>query len=266
MKKEKQFAMTMMALVAALFVLSACSNNVANTKLGFLNELERNKVNFSEQEKIERIIAFYKKKLAGIKDVEISFVQKIEANKDLEFDAFIFDFNINGEKQREMLFIKDNFFFSDFASIETLNTSKEKATKILEKEANANILTALNDDENYIITLGSGKKEVFIFTDPLCPFCREHLKGINERYLKNHKVHFIFVSVHGEAGFKRASLIYENINQAKNDFEKLQLIKLYYGDNINQEPTFRKTILDVQMLSDKYLHFGVKYVPYVIEK
>ncbi|RDU61489.1 thiol peroxidase [Helicobacter sp. MIT 14-3879] len=254
-------------MIFNIVVFSGCgSKDVIDTKLSFLNELEKSRVNFSEKEKIERIIAFYKKKLSNVENLDIAFVEKIRANNDLDFDAFVFDFKVNGVSQREILFIKDNFFFSDFASIETLHTSKEKAVKILEKQANEEILKALDEDKNYIITLGFGKKEIFVFSDPLCQFCREHLKDIDEKYLKTHTIHFIFVSVHGEEGFNRASLIYENIKNLKNDTQKLELIKSYYSDSINQEPLFQQVALDLKILFDKYLNLGVKYVPYIIEK
>lgn len=262
--------MLLWAFFIGLFImiaLSGCADkSTATKKLSFLNDIERNKVSFSEEEKIERIIAFYRKKLANVKNLEINFVEKIEANKELDFDAFVFDFKVDDSSQREILFVKDNFFFSDFASLETLDNNKGKAIKILERKANEHIIESLFDDSNYVVTLGTGKKEVFIFTDPLCPFCKEHMKGIDEKYLKNNKVHFIFISVQGDAGFNRAGLIYENLDRAKTDAEKLELIKTYYDSNINQDIMSEQRILDIKMLFDKYLDLGVKYVPYIIER
>ena len=255
-----------LALGIVALVFNACSDKTTQKKLEFLNNLGESKLSFSENEKIERIKAFYREKLHNIEDLKIDFVEKIKANGDLEFDAYVFDFSVNGESQKEILFVKDNFFFSDFASMETLSTSKEKAIKILEKEANARIIGALEEDKDFIITLGSGKKEEFIFSDPLCSFCKEHLAKIDNSYLKSHTLHFIFVSVHGEAGFDRANLIYENIQKAQNDIEKLEIIKNYYEDNINQEALFAQKSLDLKILFDKYANLGLKYVPYIIEK
>lgn len=246
--------------------LNACSNDVTQTKLAFLNDLNKNKVTFSEEEKIERIKTFYKEKLNHISDLQIDFVEKINANDDLEFDAYVFDFKLNGESQKEILFVKGNFFFSDFASVETLNTSKEKAIKILESQQNKSIIESLEEDKEFIITLGSGKKEVFVFSDPLCPFCKEHLEKIDKSYLKDHTLHFIFVSVHGDGGFNRANLIYENINKATDDTQKLEIIKSYYDENINQEPLFDNQSLALKTLFEKYGALGVKYVPYIIER
>ena len=61
-------------------------------------------------------------------------------------------------------------------------------------------------------------------------------------------------------------MIYENIQKAQNDIEKLEIIKNYYEDNINQEPLFAQKSLDLKILFDKYANLGLKYVPYIIEK
>lgn len=263
----------MMKLVKFLIVaisigifLNACFSDVTQTKIEFLNDLQKSKVTFSEEEKVERIKTFYKEKLNHISDLEIDFVEKINANDDLEFDAYVFDFKLNGESHKEILFVKGNFFFSDFASIETLNTSKEKVVKIVESQQNETIIESLKEDKEFIITLGSGKKEVFVFSDPLCPFCKQHLEKIDKNYLKEHTLHFIFISVHGDNGFNRANLIYENINKATNDTQKLEIIKSYYDESINQEPLFDNQSLALKTLFEKYRALGIKYVPYIIER
>lgn len=244
---------------------SACVDKATHKKLAFLNDLEKTRISLSEEEKIERVKEFYREKL-NISNLEINFVRKIKVDKNLEFNAFVFDFTLNGETQREILFIKDNFLFSDFVNLENLGTHKDKALKILEQENNYNILKTLKEEDSHqLITIGSGNKEVYIFSDPLCPFCKEHLASIDENYLKNHTINFIFISVHGKAGFDRANLIYQNITKATTDSQKLELIKGYYEDNINQEPIFLEKTLELQALFDKYGKMGIKYVPYIIE-
>lgn len=252
-------------LIIALF-FTACATNDKSENLAFLKDLGENKIIFSESEKIERIKNFYKEKLKNIDNLQIDFIKKIPANEDLKFDAFIFNFTIDKLHQKEILFVKDNYFFSDFGNLENLKTSKEKIQKIIEKENNENILNELENDKEFIITLGNGQKEQFIFSDPLCPFCKESLLKIDEEFLKNHTIHFIFVSVHGEAGFNRANLIYENVKKANDDLEKLEIIKNYFEDNINQEPIFAEKSITLKNLFDKYQQLGVNFVPFIIEK
>lgn len=255
-------------LLSALFI-SACAtietDSVIKTKLGFLNDIGENKITLADEEKIDRIIQFYKKRLDKFENLEIKFLEKISANKDLAFDVFVFNFKVNDAEQKELVFCKDNFIFSNFVSLENFDTSEKIAFNIMNREINKNILKELKNDKDYIITLGNGNKEIFAFSDPLCPFCKEHLESIDESYLKNHTIHFIFTTIHGDDGFKRVQLIYENVKNNIDDLEKLRMIKYYFSENMSQEPIFKDENF-LRMMYEKYLKLGVKFVPYIIEK
>lgn len=257
-----------MLMVLSMLFISACAtketDSVIKTKLSFLNDIGKNKITLADEEKIDRIIQFYKKRLDKFENLEIKFLEKISANEDLAFDAFVFSFNINNVEQKELIFSKDNFIFSNFVSLENLETSEKIAFNIMNKEANQNILKELENDKDYIITLGNGDKEIYIFSDPLCPFCKEHLDKIDEKYLESHKIHFIFTTIHGDDGFKRVQLIYENIKNDTDDMEKLRIIKYYFSENMSQEPIFKDENF-LRMMYEKYLKLGVKFVPYIIE-
>lgn len=262
----KKIVNCMLLLLSVLFV-SACATtetDVVKTKLSFLNDIGKNKITLSDEEKIDRIIQFYKKRLDKFENLEIKFLEKISANEDLAFDAFIFSFKVNDGEQKELVFSKDNFIFSNFVSLENFETSEKIAFNIANKEKNKIILKELENDKDYIITLGSGDKEIYAFSDPLCPFCKEHLEKIDEDYLKSHKIHFIFTTIHGDDGFKRAQLIYENIKNGTDDMEKLRIIKYYFSENMSQEPIFKDENF-LRMMYEKYLKLGVKFVPYIIE-
>lgn len=71
--------------------------------------------------------------------------------------------------------------------------------------------------------------------------------------------------MHQEDGFNLAGRLYDNLENSKNDKDKLKIIKLYYSDNINKEPIAIQKMNNMKMLYDKYLNLGVKYVPYIIE-
>lgn len=258
-----------LALFSALF-FSACADkadtSVAKSKLQFLDSLGKSKVLYTDEEKIERIMKFYKSKLANMEHLDIRFLEKVESNEDLAFDAFVFEVKVNGAEQKEIIFVKDNFFFTNFVSLETFDTSKDKAFAILNKKNNEKIIDTLRAEyENYFITLGIGAKEVFVFSDPLCPFCKEHLESIDESYLQNHTIHFIFTSVHKDAGFKRVQLIYENIKNSFSDKDKLKMIKYYYSDSVTQDPLYLGEIDDLKSAYKAFTNLGVKYVPYIIE-
>ncbi|EPN1533411.1 thioredoxin fold domain-containing protein, partial [Campylobacter upsaliensis] len=70
------------------------------------------------------------------------------------------------------------------------------------------------------MTLGSGKKEIFVFSDPECPYCKKHLQKLDENYLKEHKVHFIFFTIHNN--FNLIAGLYKELENKQNDKEKLE--------------------------------------------
>ncbi|EFU2422377.1 thiol peroxidase, partial [Campylobacter coli] len=143
--------------------------------------------NLSQEEKIQKISQFYKNRLNNIKDLKIKFVEK---NNDFPFESFVFEISANNQRVKEIVFVKDEYFFTDYVNFNTLESSREKASEILAKKSYKTILNELKKDKNYIISLGSGKNQIFIFSDPECPFCQKHLKNIDEKYLKENTLHF----------------------------------------------------------------------------
>lgn len=63
------------------------------------------------------------------------------------------------------------------------------------------------------LKFGSGKTNVIIVVDPLCPHCKSVLSEIHE-YSKSHKFHIILVGVLGPASSKAARLLFCNPNKA----------------------------------------------------
>ncbi|KRS42933.1 thioredoxin domain-containing protein, partial [Campylobacter coli] len=101
-------------------------------------------------------------------------------NNDFPFESFVFEISANNQRVKEIVFVKDEYFFTDYVNFNTLESSREKASEILAKKSYKTILNELKKDKNYIISLGSGKNQIFIFSDPECPFCQKHLKNIDE--------------------------------------------------------------------------------------
>ncbi len=218
----------------------------------------------SKNEKIEKIIQFYKERLKDIPNLEIKFV---EEKNNFPFEAYVFEFKTNTEQTKEVIFIKDNFFFNEYVDFNTLEFSKDKVQEELSKDKYSNIIKELMNDKKYIITLGNGNKEVYVFSDPECPFCQKHLKNIDEKYLKEHTIHFIFISVHDN--FKILTALYNDLDKAKTKQEKLAIIKkFYFGDNDYKDFNFKNNEKykeeEIKKIFDKYLKLGVNYTPFII--
>ncbi|EHY1059773.1 thiol peroxidase, partial [Campylobacter coli] len=87
--------------------------------------------NLSQEEKIQKISQFYKNRLNNIKDLKIKFVEK---NNDFPFESFVFEISANNQRVKEIVFVKDEYFFTDYVNFNTLESSREKASEILAKK------------------------------------------------------------------------------------------------------------------------------------
>ncbi|EFS5691629.1 thioredoxin fold domain-containing protein, partial [Campylobacter coli] len=169
----------------------------------------------------------------------------------------------NNQRVKEIVFVKDEYFFTDYVNFNTLESSREKASEILAKKSYKTILNELKKDKNYIISLGSGKNQIFIFSDPECPFCQKHLKNIDEKYLKENTLHFIFISIHNN--FKITASLYKDLKGKATDKEKLEIINKYFFSNFDYEAD-EKDIQASEKIFNKYLNLGVNYTPFIIDE
>lgn len=83
----------------------------------------------------------------------------------------------------EPIFIKDNYFFTDFVNIKNQKSYKEIASKIIKEKLEFEIISMLKKQNNFI-TLGNGSKNVYVFSDSNYPYCKKHLESLSETYLK----------------------------------------------------------------------------------
>lgn len=260
-------------LPLSFFLLCACSDN-ENAKL--IKEVDENFTKellsktptqvLSEKEKIEKIISFYEARLKNsFENVKISFIEK-QKIKGLE--AFIFEFHIKQgdreEKSKEAVFISDDVFFADGASFKDLSSLRDEASKVLEKDKFKALQEALKEDKDFIITLGKGKKEFFVFSDPECPYCKKHLQKINEAFLKEYTLHFIFYSIHDN--HKITALLYKALKDKESDEDKLRIMRQYFFENIKLDGISEKEEEKMRELFEKYKNLGVLYTPFEIEK
>jgi len=87
--------------------------------------------------------------------------------------------------------------------------------------------------ESIAFTFGTGKKgELYLFTDPQCPFCKRVEKRLGNKLEKNYKTHVILfpLSFHN-----RALPLVQWILRAKTDKERYERMKNAIEDNANPE-------------------------------
>lgn len=224
--------------------------------LMLLLSISNAKVYLSEAQKIEKIKGFYEENFAELK---INYIEKTMLNG---LEAFIFEFELGNEKSKEVIFVKDDLFFTDAISFNDLNSLEDEAQAFLSQDKFQNILKALEDDKAYIITLGSGEKESFVFSDPECPYCKKHLQKLDENYLKEHKVHFIFFTIH--SNFNLIAGLYKELKNKQKDSEKLEIIRLFF-ENPSYKDVSKEEAKRTEELFEKYKNLGVLYTPFEIK-
>lgn len=224
--------------------------------LMLLLSISNAKVYLSEAQKIEKIKSFYEENFAELK---INYIEKTMLNG---LEAFIFEFELGNEKSKEVIFVKDDLFFTDAISFNDLNSLEDEAQAFLSQDKFQNILKALEDDKAYIITLGSGGKESFVFSDPECPYCKKHLQKLDENYLKEHKVHFIFFTIHNN--FNLIAGLYKELKNKQKDSEKLEIIRLFF-ENPSYKDVSKEEAKRTEELFEKYKNLGVLYTPFEIK-
>lgn len=208
---------------------------------------------------IQKIISFYKEKLKNVKNLEISFIKE---SKSFPYKAYIFEFKTDKEKTKEIVFVDKNYFFTDFVSLDNFEMSKEKFQSILENENQLEIKKELKNDQEIVISLGRGKNTIYTFSDPECPFCKKHLKTIDDDFLKKNTIKFIFTSVHNN--FKIIASLYKKLDKAQTEKEQLEIIKKFYFENPTYENVSTKEEEKYKKIFEKYLNLGVTYTPFII--
>lgn len=119
-----------------------------------------------------------------------------------------------------------------------------------------------------IIDLGDkGKELMYVFTDPLCPYCKEDLKEL-PTMLKEFRLKLVFTPIpsHGEDAVARSIAIQKEMKSAKNDEQKLEILKKYYDKNNAVPQTSTDDIKNEQKLIMSIFETGaIRGVPAKVE-
>lgn len=185
------------------------------------------------------------------------------------FESVIVTIEMGGEKQQEILFTKDNIIVPDIIDLKSKISYRQEYEMQQFQEAKENFIKnakPVAQKENMVIAMGDkSKPAIYVFSDPECPFCREHLAQIKNE-LKKYQVNYILTPVHGKSAFEKSALIYKEAKKAKNDDEKIAILNKYYDANIKNYPKVSDTELkEVFTLYEKYRSLGLSATPTIIQ-
>lgn len=148
-------------------------------------------------------------------------------------------------ESRQVFFTDGKYLFPDVIDVEkkiSYAGDFEKAEQEKRQFAGYKKLSSLlkTYPQEKIMELGDSKKEImYVFTDPLCPYCQEELKNI-ETTLKEYRLKLVFTPLtsHGEDAVARSLAIQDEMKSAKTDAAKIALLRKYY-DKANKAPEYK---------------------------
>jgi len=210
----------------------------------------------------EEIIAHFKSRIA-IPNIKIKVISRKNVDDNLDYvTIFLTD---GKEAQKVSVFTSGKYIYPDAIDVKSGISLKDK----IKREAiNKNIAKIYKkEDPKNIISLGhdANKSTMVIFSDPECPFCRKDLANI-EKTLKKYNVKMIFTPVHEKSALAKSYLIYRDIANAKNDTQKITIIRKYFNSDLDEKVS-NVNIKKIDLLRKKYFNAGINCTPYkVMEK
>ncbi|TKX30570.1 bifunctional thiol oxidoreductase [Campylobacter estrildidarum] len=185
------------------------------------------------------------------------------------FESVIVTITVDGQKQDQILFTKDNIIVPDIIDLKTRTSYAQEYEMKKFQEARENFTKnakPVAQKEKMVITLGDkSKPAIYVFSDPECPFCREQLAQVKDE-LKDYQINYILTPVHGKSAFEKSALIYKEAKKAKNDEAKIAILKKYYDPNIKNYPKVSDAELkQIFSLYEKYRALGLSATPTIIK-
>lgn len=220
----------------------------------------------------KEILEYYKHRLNNeynTNNTKLSIVSRQKISNS-GFEKVIVRIEAKGSSVEDIIFTKDKILTPDLINAQNFKSLradffKQKQDKV-SSEFKRKALNLLKDEKMFISIGDEKKPTMYVFSDPECPYCRRHLRTIEED-LKTYRIKFILTPVHPDSAFDKAYLIYKESKEAKNDDEKLKIMRKYYSEDIDIYPE----VLDSQRqeivkLFDKYFKLGLRGVPTIIKE
>lgn len=213
------------------------------------------------------IVAFYeaifKTQMPNAK-VSVGKRQKLDDG----FESVELNVKVKDMQSTEILFIKDNFIFPDVIDVKKKISFRQEfeMKQYYESKLNfeKNVKAALKT-ETKIIAIGDSKKpKIYVFSDPECPYCRQHLAKL-ETELQKYQINFILTTIHGENAFHKVAQIYTEMKEAKTNTQKIAILRKYYDERVKTPKATKKAYDEAVALYQKYAKLGLRSVPSFIE-
>lgn len=202
-------------------------------------------------------------------DINI-FIENIKPFRDGIYLATII---FNNQKKAIFLFDDGSFILNNFSLFSDKNSNEINQKYLKELSENQKIdkeqkvLNAIKKEHAKAITLIGNKNKklsLYVFTDPNCPYCKDHLSKL-ESYLNDYKeVHLFFVGVINKNSILKSSDLISSLEKTKEYSKIIALIKeVYFNPSYSIKS---KKINDNVLKNSKILiDNSIEVVPYYFE-
>lgn len=202
-------------------------------------------------------------------------VEKREKLENTAFEKIVILLKKDDQEYRQIMFSDGKYLFPDIidtaAKRSYASEFRAEQEKILMSAGYENLAKLLKTyPKNKIVSLGKDKKKPVkvIFTDPLCPYCKQEMKNIHER-LKEANLRLIFAPIpsHGEEAVAKSLSIQKEARKAKKDSEIIAILEKYYADDsVPASNISTDEIEKEKMLIDSIFATGaIRGVPAIID-
>jgi len=139
----------------------------------------------SDKEVVEHISELIKKNpQLTVKSIKVIGRDKLDKYDGWEAVRVLMEYTAN-DKQKGKINIKQADMFFTKGDMISPDISDTKINKNLKDIARPKLTPAYYNDEHFIIGNKNSKNKIVIFSDPLCPFCRDHVPDVIKAVAKN---------------------------------------------------------------------------------
>jgi thiol:disulfide interchange protein DsbC len=213
----------------------------------------------------EQVVGFIKQQVPEGITVNVEERQSVDGAKG--YDRVLINISDGTQSQQTTLFVKDGLMFPDIIDLATGASVKQSIEQAqIEQKLGA---IYKQEDKSNIIAIGNDKNKetLVVFSDPECPYCRAELENIEAR-LEGANLRLILTSVHDKTALEKSYLIYQEVAKAKNDAEKIAILRKYFDEELKAVETdiSDEEIASMEKLRRKYLQGGLKGVPFLVNE
>lgn len=199
-------------------------------------------------ESFDNIVFSDKKDIDGIKGVKSAMISTKEGNV----------------SSGDIVLMSGDYLVRDLIDPKT---GKSFLGEYLLKKSNEKI-AKIYKDEKYIIKVGKGDKNAttVLFVDPMSAHSKDTVAAL-DRLLEKYNVEVVSLSlVGGDASIALNADMYKEIKATRDNSKNLDILKKYYGGEVNATKPSKDSKEDMADLTSRYIKAGVNSVPRVVNK